>query len=68
MCLGPKCDLSFLGNCLIHLLLEFFFFLFWKLLGTFCLSLTYFIISLGAAFQSMMSGGNIGKQIVSVSK
>ncbi|NXG49882.1 PTGR2 reductase, partial [Psilopogon haemacephalus] len=33
-----------------------------------CLVLTDFMISLAAAFQSMMTGGNIGKQIVSVSK
>lgn len=49
--------------CFYHI-----FFLFKKLSGGFCLVLTYFIISLEAAFQSMMNGGNIGKQIVSVSK
>lgn len=32
------------------------------------LELTFVIISLEAAFQSMMNGGNIGKQIVLVSK
>ncbi|KAM6273853.1 LOW QUALITY PROTEIN: prostaglandin reductase 2 [Porphyrio hochstetteri] len=36
-----------------------------KLLVIFCL--VYFIISLKAAFQSMMNGSNVGKQIISVS-
>lgn len=49
-----------------------YWFCFQKLLGLFCqlviMALTYFFVSLEAAFQSMMNGGNIGKQIVSVSK